>query len=327
MQSTIRALRRSYATHVPAHKGRVLSAPMAVRERRAARGLDKDTNDDRVLTPSEFAYYKRSLALGNLRGQGKNGGEPSAKEWFKQLNDRRNRIRGIQIETQKNGQKKVVAVGQKIYLPNIIFRLVRNHTPPDMPYNPYEATFRIPQSVTKTDVRSYLLSVYGVKTTYIRTDNYISPIFRARDTSWTRTKSHKTYKRAVVGLVEPFEPPADIEALPNAQTRIARQQYNEESFQIQAVKNSTKVAYLRMKKKGTWRNIKHTGRGQILKAIADARWKREHTLMATKSLMDEARADGRPLDKIDGRQMGLRASEERESFEYHSSLAGRRIRD
>ncbi|KAJ2966781.1 hypothetical protein NUW54_g13706 [Trametes sanguinea] len=48
--------------------------------------------------------------------------------------------------------------------------MVRNHTPPGQPYNPYEATFRVPQSVTKTDIRSYLLAVYGVQTTYIRTD-------------------------------------------------------------------------------------------------------------------------------------------------------------
>ena len=53
-------------------------------------------------------------------------------------------------------------VGQKIFLPNIIFKLVRNHTPAGQPYNPYEATFRVPPSVTKTDVRAYLLAVYGV---------------------------------------------------------------------------------------------------------------------------------------------------------------------
>ncbi|EDR14659.1 uncharacterized protein LACBIDRAFT_163947, partial [Laccaria bicolor S238N-H82] len=92
-------------------------------------------------------------------------------------------------------------LGKRVYLPNIIFKLVRNNTPPGMPYNPYEATFRIPHSVTKTDIRSYLAAVYGVKTTYVRTDNYISPVYRRLG---YERKPFKTYKRAVVGLVDPF---------------------------------------------------------------------------------------------------------------------------
>ena len=36
-------------------------------------------------------------------------------------------------------------------------------------YNPYEATFRIPQSVTKTNARACLAMVHGVQMTYIRT--------------------------------------------------------------------------------------------------------------------------------------------------------------
>ncbi|KZT43067.1 hypothetical protein SISSUDRAFT_963123, partial [Sistotremastrum suecicum HHB10207 ss-3] len=94
-------------------------------------------------------------------------------------------------------------VGQRIYLPNIIFRLIRNKTLPGQPYNPYEATFRIPNSVTKNDVRSYLLAMYGVETTYIRTDNYFSPLYRNYDRT-QKTRRQYTYKRAVVGLVEPF---------------------------------------------------------------------------------------------------------------------------
>ncbi|KAN0091084.1 hypothetical protein V8E55_004650 [Tylopilus felleus] len=44
-------------------------------------------------------------------------------------------------------------------------------------------TYTKPRSVsslTKTDVRLYLWTVYGVKTTYIRTANYISPLCRTR---------------------------------------------------------------------------------------------------------------------------------------------------
>ena len=62
-------------------------------------------------------------------------------------------------------QDGAVLLGERIYLPNVIFRMVRNHTLPGEPYNPFEATFRIPQSITKTDIRSYLLAVYGVECT------------------------------------------------------------------------------------------------------------------------------------------------------------------
>jgi len=53
-----------------------------------------------------------------------------------------------------SGAKETQVVGEKVYLPNIIFRLVPNFTPLGKPYNSHEATFRIPQSVTKTDVRA-----------------------------------------------------------------------------------------------------------------------------------------------------------------------------
>ena len=51
-------------------------------------------------------------------------------------------------------------VGEIVYLPGIIFHLIPNFTPPVKPYNPYEPTCRIPQSVTKTDVLSYLAAMY-----------------------------------------------------------------------------------------------------------------------------------------------------------------------
>jgi len=61
-----------------------------------------------------------------------------------------------------SGAKETQVVGEKVYLSNIIFRLVPNFTPPGKAYNPYEAMFRISQLVTKTDVRAYLAAMYGV---------------------------------------------------------------------------------------------------------------------------------------------------------------------
>lgn len=323
MRSVGRTFCRSYASHVQPppttstemrtiverakREARLTTAPKAVRERQAAQGRDKTTHDR--LTPGELIRYQRALALGKLMD--KNGHEPTPDEWLAKINQKRNRIRGIRIEVQEDGKKKVDAMGQKIYLPNIIFRLVRNFTPPGQPYNPFEATFRIPQSITKTDIRSYLLSVYGVETTFIRTDNYLSPIYRASDGSWTRKKAHKTYKRAVVGLVKPFYYPLRLESMSETQ-REERLKWIEDSFGVQSAKNLRKAAFIRMTKKGSknwkWRNIKVVKRGQILRAVADARSKREQALAATKQLMVENRSKGLPADVIDSGRMRELAS-------------------
>lgn len=320
MQSVSRALRRSYATHArtprAARQGRDSSAPLAVRNRRAARGIDQDAANQ--LSPSEFASYQRSLVLGKLMGQGKDGAEPSAVEWLGRLNSRRNRIRGIHVR-ERDGKKEVQAVGQKVYLPNIIFRLVRNFTPPGKPYNPYQATFRIPQSVTKTDVRSYLLAVYGVETTYIRTDNYLSPLSRARDGGWTQTKPHKTYKRAVVGLVQPFEYPGAMEDLTGPERR-RKQLWIEDSFGVQALQHMRRKALLQMTKKGserwTWRNLAVVRRSQILKAVGESRSRREHALAATKELMVEARKEGRPALQVDAEEVRKLAEQKKTDSDY-----------
>ncbi|KZT52987.1 hypothetical protein CALCODRAFT_423048, partial [Calocera cornea HHB12733] len=95
-------------------------------------------------------------------------------------------------------------VGQRIYLPNFVIRLVRNSSPPGRPYDPYMATFRVPRSLTKMDIKSYLLAVYGVETTFIRTENFVSQITRSADGGRKVRMSKRTYKRAFVGLVDPF---------------------------------------------------------------------------------------------------------------------------
>jgi large subunit ribosomal protein L23 len=203
-------------------------------------------------------------------------------EWLERLNARRSRIRGIKHVKKPDGEVDTQVVGQKIYLPNIIFRLVRNHTPAGQPYNPYEATFRIPQSVTKTDVRSYLATVYGVKTTYIRTDNYISPIYRdLSDHSWTRTKSFRTYKRAVVGLVDPFFYPLRLEDM-GEKEREERENWIEEEFKIKETERMRKYELLRMTKSGSkdwkWRGSLVLKRSAILKLIAERRAARERII-------------------------------------------------
>ncbi|PPR01684.1 hypothetical protein CVT24_001512 [Panaeolus cyanescens] len=273
--------RRAYATNASpssmpklAKVARTASTPLAVRLRRrkqfgpTASGASDATEDG--LTPTDHARYTRLKAQGLLEGFS------SPAEWAAQRDQHRSRVRGFRRKNE-DGVQVTEVVGRKVYLPNIVFRLVRNHTPPGEPYNPYEATFRIPQSVTKTDVRSILQAVYGVKTTYIRTDNYISPWYRTQE-GYER-RPYKTYKRAVVGLVDPFYYPHRLEDMPE-QERKQREEYIEKHFHIQQTRNMQKEELLRRTMGGGKASFKFkapfaTKRSHIIRLVAERRAKRE----------------------------------------------------
>jgi large subunit ribosomal protein L23 len=106
-------------------------------------------------------------------------------------------------------------VGYRVYLPNFTVKLMRNYTPPGQAYDPWIATFRMPIQVTKNDLRSYLKSVYGLDVSFIRTDIYYGKITRNRQTGRKERKagSANNYKRATVGLYEPFHYPDDEQEL------------------------------------------------------------------------------------------------------------------
>jgi large subunit ribosomal protein L23 len=298
--------RRSYAT-IPHHAAvaRTSSAPRAVRLRRQKKRrvplgpLQHDATEE-GLTPSELARYKRLLASGELADR--DGVEPSKEEWLDALNSKRSRIRGVRPVNKVDGRTEWKVVGQKVYLPNVLFRMVPNHTLEGQPYNPYEATFRIPQSITKTDIRSYLANIYGVKSTYIRTDNYFSPLFKAHSgtAAKTKTRAHRTYKRAVVGLVEPFYFPMQLEDMPQKE-REERQKFIEERYGIEEMKEAMKMSMLRMTKRSSsmkawkWRGEASTRRGTILKMVANRRAEREGALSEVKAGMLDARARGEPI--------------------------------
>jgi len=274
--------RRLYSTKPPtiipdaARVARTTSTPLAVRLRRrkkfgpVALGVSDATPEG--LTPTEHARYQRLRAKGELVQE--DGMDVTESQWLERLNKKRSRVRGFKI-TKRNGVEEKEVLGRRVYLPNIIFRLVRNNTPPGQPYNPYEATFRIPNSVTKTDVRSYLLAVYGVPTTYIRTDNYISPIYRRLG---YKRKAFKTYKRAVVGLVDPFYYPLRLEDM-EAKEKAEREKWIEDNFQIQATRAVQKYELLRLTKgqaKGwKFKEPLATKRSHILRLVAEKRAKRE----------------------------------------------------
>ncbi|TPX44410.1 hypothetical protein SeMB42_g02940 [Synchytrium endobioticum] len=92
--------------------------------------------------------------------------------------------------------------GQKLFFPNIIFRLVRSNLPPN------QALFRIPRNVNKLDVKAYLKSIYNVDVTDVRTANYLSK--KAADPKASAqnrrvlTVKVPAYKRAIVTMTKDF---------------------------------------------------------------------------------------------------------------------------
>lgn len=294
--------RRLYSTKPPtilpeaARIARTTSTPLAVRLRRRKRfgptpvGTSDSTPEG--LTPTEYARYRRLKATQKLKVT--RGEQVTDAQWIERLNERRSRVRGFKT-VWRGGVEETEVVGRPVYLPNIIIRLVRNNTPKGEPYNPYEATFRIPKSVTKTDMRSYLLAVYGVKTTYIRTDNYIAPVPSGRKSV---RKSFKTYKRAVVGLVDPFYYPHRLEDM-TAKEKEKREQLIEENFQIISRRATRKYELLKLTKgQGKGWNMKEpmaTKRSHILRLVAERREKREGLITEQVQKWQEMRKKGKTI--------------------------------
>ncbi|KNZ74652.1 hypothetical protein J132_06606 [Termitomyces sp. J132] len=302
MQCFALTARRFYSSKPPAilpeaaRIARTTSTPLAVRLRRRKRfgptAVGTSDSTPEGLTPTEFARYRRLKATKKLKEI--DGEQITDAQWIERLNERRSRVRGFRT-VQRGGVEETEVVGRRVYLPNIIIRLVRNNTLKGEPYNPYEATFRIPKSVTKTDLRSYLLAVYGVKTTYIRTDNYIAPAPSKRNPA---RKAFKTYKRAVVGLVDPFYYPHRLEDMPEKE-KGEREQWIEDNFQIMATRATKKYEMLRLTKgqsKG-W-NMKEpmaTKRSHILRLVAERREKREGLIVDQVRQWREMRKKGKTI--------------------------------
>lgn len=293
----MQAFRRLYST-LPeaAAAARTRSTPLAVRLRRhkirpLAPGQSDATPDG--LTPTELLRYQRQQLKGDLMKD--DGSDMSEAEWLEQLNARRTRLRGVRQVAVKGGAVEPSVVAQKIYLPNLIFRLVRNFTPAGQPYNPYEATFRLPQSVTKTDIRSYLAAVYGVQTTYIRTDNY-APVYRRGEVGMRVKK--QSYKRAVVGLVEPFYYPQALEDM-TGEERQSRKEWFDQHFDVRGQAKARQMMLLKMTKKSSpgwngwgWR-AGSSRRGNILRIITERRAIREELIEEAKVDMADMRAEKR----------------------------------
>ncbi|KAJ7281602.1 hypothetical protein C8J57DRAFT_1298117 [Mycena rebaudengoi] len=268
------------------------SRPLAVRLRRAQRYAQEIG-----LPPSTDKKNARRLELDDFL---------RADEEKKPKSIHIPRLRGVTV-AYHNGQPYTVKVeGQKVYLPNFIFRLVRNYTPPGQPYNPWQATFRIPKSITKTDIRSYLSAVYGVQTTYIRTDNYRAELSR-RPLRWTtndKNPSIASYKRAVVGLVEPFYYPLRLEDM-DPERRKKREAEIEEKLQVKLYRdmqtvnwqNSMLMQHMPKVKDASahWTTEVKPTRAKIMKQVAEQRMRREHLVAHQVDKWRQQRAAGESI--------------------------------
>ncbi|PWN38000.1 uncharacterized protein FA14DRAFT_159779 [Meira miltonrushii] len=94
--------------------------------------------------------------------------------------------------------------GQMVFLPNDTVRLVRNTTRTGEEYDHFKATFRVPLHMHKHGLRSYLLAIYGLRTTWIRSMIYRAPIVRNRLRQKEYGSTTRTFKKIEVGLLEPF---------------------------------------------------------------------------------------------------------------------------
>ncbi|KAF8605911.1 hypothetical protein BDV93DRAFT_521258 [Ceratobasidium sp. AG-I] len=303
-------IRRLYSTGrntpKPASAALESSTPRAVRIRRTRfPSILSTAKAGSPLSNVEQTTYNKLKARGELNVEGPDGTrELSEGEWLERTNAKRRRVRGTKstarIDADAEGSaslEEAQVVGQRIYLPNIIFRLVRNHTPPGEPYNPYEATFRVPQSLTKLDIRGYLQSMYGVRTTYIRTDNRMADIKRNRTTyslgRWSSPEN--TYKRAVVGLEEPFYFPQAREDM-NVQDREARDKYINRKFQVEEIEKMRNQFRMRIFRPQGYRNNSGTDslRGKIIRKVMEQKMAREGTVSAAvKEMLADADVAGR----------------------------------
>lgn len=237
--------------------------------------------------PAQRFPLKLESEFQTLRTKGQfKGDEASARKAFlKGQVAWRSRVRGVSKKKEKSilrglREEGVVVgesateevagegeiVGQRIYLPNVQIRLMRNNTPVGEAYDPTIATFRIPPSMTKTDLRSYLSTVYDLPVTFIRTDLYLPPTQRVVGGKVVRQAgSVKNYKRAVVGLTQPFHYPDDVEEL-RAQGVAAgkgdqwaqqREDWLNDKFQKDRMDENMKRARFKLYKGYRWRSRWH----------------------------------------------------------------------
>ncbi|KAI5122497.1 hypothetical protein M0805_001405 [Coniferiporia weirii] len=277
----IRRAHRAYATIASpgvAKSAQATSAPMKVKERRA------QTTEEFARTPAEARVLTRVEKRNVVRPQ-------------VTANSLRSRLRGVRVARRADGSVGEQIIGQRIYLPNVLFTLVRNHTLPGKPYNPHEATFRVTQNITKTDVRAYLSALYGVECTYIRTDNYLVSMKHRKRIATGRLEDKgqkRSYKRAVVGLKEPFYYPQMVEDM-NGRERWLREATLEDSFKLKEWKILQTAMSVKVNERSKENNVtalkeQWDTRKTIMRRLWERREERERVTRDFAKQLDERRS-------------------------------------
>ncbi|PWN51673.1 hypothetical protein IE53DRAFT_385973 [Violaceomyces palustris] len=181
-------------------------------------------------------------------------------------------------------------VGKLCFLPNVVVKLVKNHTPEGQAYDPFKATFRVPLSMHKHALRSYLLSIYGLKTTWARSSVYRSTVTRDMRTGKKITGSGRTWKKVEVGLLEPFLFP---EVSP---------EFLKEHMQTSELDHERARVYLKFTKTSRWRSKKPVE--QYEQEVTKAEAKQFHGL-STYSLNQEDLAKVEKMPRVAIRTTGI----------------------
>ncbi|KAK1640949.1 ribosomal protein L23 [Colletotrichum phormii] len=154
-----------------------------------------------------------------------------------------------------------------VFLPNHVVTFVRkDKSPPKM------ATFNVPLTFTKFDIRDYLWNLYGVETTAVRSQVKQSAIER-RSTGSGYFRPQNT-KVMTVQLTKPFvwpTPPEDLEPW-NKKLWEAREGVSREQYRGDIRKQLGKLANPSKDKESSERKFLRKQAGRILRGSAAGKW-------------------------------------------------------
>ncbi|TKY89622.1 hypothetical protein EX895_001407 [Sporisorium graminicola] len=196
--------------------------------------------------------------------------------------------------------------GELTFLPNTIIKLVKNHTPEGQEYDSFKATFRVPLSMHKHALRSYLLSIYGLKTTWARSSIYRSPVTRDNRTGKKISGRGRTYKKVEVGLLEPF-------LFPEVSPEFQKQHLLTSELDYERSR-----VYLKMTKTTRWRGKKTTEQYEQEIANRDRASYHQLDALASEGVVGDAKKDGERFPRFMVKTKGLPSAKQGKILEMLS---------
>ncbi|KAK1699931.1 ribosomal protein L23 [Colletotrichum godetiae] len=175
-----------------------------------------------------------------------------------------------------------------VFLPNHVVTFVRkDKSPPKM------ATFNVPLTFTKFDIRDYLWNLYGVETTAVRSQVKQSAIERrSTGSGYFRPQSTKVM---TVQLTKPFvwpTPPEDLEPW-NKKLWAARESVSREQYRGDIRKQLGKLANPSKDKESSERKFLRKQAGRILRGSAAGKWDKGEEKVDLDSKWDRAVKKGK----------------------------------